>query len=465
MTNEIKILIQKLVGEAPKGDCVRYDELLFLQEGAEIGYSQFNEILLLLGFDRVTQSFFQFIVDGTTDYNPGSAIKSLEQFEKGVNNFQKLAILQYANIKFGFKELGRNTEELNYQLLTLAKIDPTEFSKRHKPVLKIEIINPDETYLLGYKIQDQIEKALRQNENDPVFKPLYNKMLTVLEKGRRNQIAYLTSDHLDVYIATSMRLKHEFIAVNKAVSQLESDESLTDLSLRMFDPTQAYCKNRIDKGLSEALMLKRAKCTVYLAQESETLGKDSELASTLAQGKPVIALVPSGDKEYVNSQIELYRVAYPELDSSEIVTELLKTYNSSLAWGSDLLGSQIRGFLDDTIQPTEEELLDILYAVAQKHYDDRYNTLVNIHPLGIQVDLETGVATGVLAARDISTCAKLIRSHVLRSVEYEIQKVIEDNKEYTYLKEKISGCIYRVVTGDAVLTNSYWNFYLNEPNG
>jgi hypothetical protein len=39
-------------------------------------------------------------------------------------------------------------------------------------------------------------------------------------------------------------------------------------------------------------MLKRARCTVYSVQDTDTLGKDSELASTLAQGKPVIAYVP-----------------------------------------------------------------------------------------------------------------------------------------------------------------------------
>src|ERR1022692_1131906 len=49
---------------------------------------------------------------------------------------------------------------------------------------------------------------------------------------------------------------------------------------------------QINKGLVEALMLKRARCTVYMVQESDTMGKDSELASTLAQGKPVIAYVP-----------------------------------------------------------------------------------------------------------------------------------------------------------------------------
>jgi hypothetical protein len=41
-----------------------------------LGYSQLNEILLLLGYDRVTHAFFQFLVDGTLDYRPGCELRS-----------------------------------------------------------------------------------------------------------------------------------------------------------------------------------------------------------------------------------------------------------------------------------------------------------------------------------------------------------------------------------------------------
>ena len=98
---------------------------------------------------------------------------------------------------------------------------------------------------------------------------------------------------MDVYVATSMRKPIDFWNVHHFASKLFTSPLLKDLKLRWFDPTQAYCPNRLDKGLVEALMLKRARCTIYLAQESETLGKDSELATTLVQGKPVIAYVPS----------------------------------------------------------------------------------------------------------------------------------------------------------------------------
>jgi hypothetical protein len=72
---------------------------------------------------------------------------------------------------------------------------------------------------------------------------------------------------------------------------------LKELDLRYFDPTQAYTDNRVNKGLVEALMLKRARCTVYSVQDTDTLGKHSELASTLAQGKPVIAYIPDLDPD------------------------------------------------------------------------------------------------------------------------------------------------------------------------
>ena len=79
------------------------------------------------------------------------------------------------------------------------------------------------------------------------------------------------------------------------------------------------------------------------------------------------------------------------------------------------------------------------------------------HPLGIQVDLRTGVANGVLVVRSVGDCANLVRRIVTRTLEVDL----EESKEYTVLREKISRCIYRVMTADAMLTNTYWNFYID----
>ena len=98
---------------------------------------------------------------------------------------------------------------------------------------------------------------------------------------------------MDVYFATSMRKRWEYEDLFDFVKTLMAHPELADLRLRHFDPTQAYTDNRVNKGLVESLMLKRARCTVYSVQDTDTLGKDSELAATLAQGKPVIAYVPT----------------------------------------------------------------------------------------------------------------------------------------------------------------------------
>jgi uncharacterized protein YheU (UPF0270 family) len=50
-------------------------------------------------------------------------------------------------------------------------------------------------------------------------------------------------------------------------------------------------------------MLRRASVTIYLAGSSDTLGKDSELAATLAQGKAVIVYVPHGEQNDKRAQI------------------------------------------------------------------------------------------------------------------------------------------------------------------
>jgi hypothetical protein len=57
-------LLEALTGQTPplaKEFCEVAPQ--FPAEG--LGYSQLNELLLLLGYDRVTQAFFQFLVDGT----------------------------------------------------------------------------------------------------------------------------------------------------------------------------------------------------------------------------------------------------------------------------------------------------------------------------------------------------------------------------------------------------------------
>src|SRR5262249_49907764 len=105
--------------------------------------------------------------------------------------------------------------------------------------------------------------------------------------GLRNTHRYLTLPYLDVYVATSMRTQQDYENQHAFIQEVFTNSAVKDLKLKYFDPTLSYADDRITKGLVEMLMLRRSKVTIYTASHEDTLGKDSELAATLAQGKAV----------------------------------------------------------------------------------------------------------------------------------------------------------------------------------
>jgi hypothetical protein len=430
-------------------------ELLTKPEVKGLGYSQLNELLLSLGYDRVSHSFFQFLVDRTTNYRTGSSIESLEDFRNGVDEFRKIAILFFGNIKFAFKNLSRDASFLREHLRRTQTRREKDFVGRHKQIMDFQEILADDTYLLGYIVKADLDKQLEKNPNDKKLLELEKRRQMTVEKGRKNHDGYLVSDHLDVYVATSMRERHEFISVNKVSRKIFSHDALINLKLRWFDPTQAYCEDRIDKGLAEGLMLRRAKCTIYFAQESDTFGKDSELASTLAQGKPVIAFVPRPSEKTAKKLIE--QVAQNNDEIPNIILNQLRIYDPGAAWTDE----KVRGWLEKPKAMVIDEGVSLLQTKIESHFVKRNNTLRDTHPLGVQINLQTGVANGVLVTNTVDECARVVRALLLRELKFKISSERKGDHEYIYLRENITNSIFRVVTGDSFLTNAFWNFYLS----
>src|SRR5689334_9472556 len=106
-SSELFNLLEALTGQCPPIPHAAPIIAGFPSSG--LGYSQLNELLLMLGYDRVTHAFFQFLVDDTLDYRPGSSIRSIEAFREGVDRARQLSLLFFGNVKFGFKRLARDT--------------------------------------------------------------------------------------------------------------------------------------------------------------------------------------------------------------------------------------------------------------------------------------------------------------------------------------------------------------------
>jgi len=129
---------------------------------------------------------------------------------------------------------------------------------------------------------------------------------TALENTR----IYLSAcSDLDVYVATSMRTRDDFREMAATCDRIFTSAALAAFNIRYFDPTLSAAKHHEDKGLIECLMVKAAKLLLYFAQHKESLGKVSEYAMALSQGKPVIVLCP--DDARGRELYEFYRDAHP----------------------------------------------------------------------------------------------------------------------------------------------------------
>lgn len=454
---ELKRLLERVTGQPlplEDGSGVLRQVADSISAGQSLGYSQFNELLLNVGYDRVDKAFFLFLCDPEAVSVSGDGAKEIsspQDLRRGVTAFRELALLLYGNVKYGFKALSRDSARLK---LFIAKArserSDRDFRSRHEPLVQLQKIDAKDAHLLGYISGAEIDRKLESDPHDEELLKEREHRNEIIERGRWNHNVYLTFDHLDVYVATSMREKHEYVFVNEFMTRIETNPHIKDLRLRFFDPTAAYCESRFDKGLAEALMLKRAACTVYLAQESDTLGKDSELASTLAQGKPVIAFVPEMSEKFWDYLCQTFTAMYGEA-KEEMLLRVLRIYSPDAAW----VDENVRQHLSGQKTLTAAALEALAKTAVASHYDKRARVLKDVHPLGLQTNLSTGVANGVLVVRHVDTCAQLIKQIMLNKMEFDV----EDESGYVYLREKISKCIFRVMTGDRLLTNSFWNFY------
>lgn len=468
-----------------------------------IDWAQFNEFLLLLNQDRVSEAFFRFFFGG-------ERIK-LEELKKGITKFRGFALLCFGNFRFAYNQLSRlNEKKLEEGLQPYCRDDGVlrKFTSRPSKALEIAEIEKNKTWFNGYLTKKKMEKAaellsnlLESKSPNPygisievlleisaIYQKLGRDLNEIERKALTNTDIYLTWDYMDVYVATSMRHRWEFEETYVFIKEVFGDRRLETLDLRYFDPTQSGCENRIDKGLIEGLMLKRADCTIYMAQEVDTMGKDSELAATLAQRKPVIAYIPQIDIAKHTEKIKEYPLDYLKLRSLVLKAEGIFDDNeckSKLIDFADDFQDSMNNFIEELDnyrinQPfslwTEKEndfkskskyfesACSILSIAEYFSYEKRASTLVVSHPLSLQVDLQTGVANGVLVVRSSKQCAELLHKILDNSLEFTIKKIKEQKSSVTILEEKISKCPYRVVTDYEKLSNSFWNFYLNSYN-
>jgi len=426
------------------------DELLrpILPAGDEVrlDFEKFNQVMLACGRHIATRHFFRYFF---------SSVKAIGDFEVSVETFRIKAMWLFGNFKFAYKKLAHGDVTETRFVTLIAKTEPrsdSEFTER-SPFVDIQTIPEQDLPFLGYISGDRLndlemavntlDLMLGQWDHREIFlqrlgEDKRQKLDTVLkledatlpplvsakadretishalavmkpslldrrrrqreaqDVGQKNTQRYLTLPHLDVYVATSMREDADFQDQGKFIRDVFGNPAIRDLRLRYFDPTLPFDEDRIQKGLIECLMLRRARVTIYNAGAEDTMGKDSELAATLAQGKPVIVYVQS-----------------------------------------------------------EQRFVPVPGRTKPVDMDRRAETFRATHPLGLQISTKTGVAHGIIVVRSVEQCATMLRKVLLHDLQFSVRHEGGNFK----LEEQETKSILRVVTDDPLLSHSFWAYF------
>jgi hypothetical protein len=353
-------------------------------------YDLFNSILVYYGVPAVSKSFFKLYLRHET-------FGSLDFFEKRIDKYQHDAIQLFSTLREAYRafnsaqdvetvlaplkprdvESYRNRtkwkviEEIPEERLPdLGYVSATLVAKETKERLVIQIFlenlaksarekDGPGLELIHEKTKRRMDSLLRKfgSTLHGLFSPLFAPDADLLERealrlapknelelarmdetqrmGLRNLAQYLSADYMDVYVATSMRTNADFVSVNRFVRSLFETDLVRTHNLRHFNPTQSWIDDRIAKGLVEALMLRRASVTIYMAQKSDTFGKDSEASVALGQGRPVIVYVP----KLVVENLEL---------DTEVLFQYSRTTLVSMLKKED---KELAEDIDESIQP------------------------------------------------------------------------------------------------------------------
>jgi hypothetical protein len=283
----------------------------------------------------------------------GSNISSLPHLKWGLQRIVIDCLLYFGNINSGFMYLhNKNSQDLTsffvskrYDTeLIASRGEPLDFKRIDKedrylisemacktydnknPTVLVDfliasyreakkrgVLQPKIRHLLEEKYipspvnADQIELSTTDIledtiENEDDIRTKYEKIAQRFYNARQaaiyNTSLFLSLVHdLDVYMATSMRTKNDFIQMANTCERIFSDNKIKSLRIRYFDPTISAAEGHEDKGLIECLMVKCCKVLVYSAGERESYGKDAEAAMALSLGKPVIFLCENAQKQ------------------------------------------------------------------------------------------------------------------------------------------------------------------------
>ena len=223
------------------------------------------------------------------------ACKSYGDVPKTKSEFMDFLIESYreavvnGRTKVSFKDLLSIERDENGKPIKNAQYpNPSARTKHDSSLLLFQFAGTD---LMEIEIDNEKELLEKYSEQA-------DKFISARSNAEKNTELFLSLlNDLDIYVATSMRDKNDFVDMAKTCDDIFHDPKIKNFNLRYFDPTMSAADGHEDKGLIECLMVRCAKMLIYTAGIKDSYGKDAEAAMALSAGKPVIFYCKDSSRE------------------------------------------------------------------------------------------------------------------------------------------------------------------------
>lgn len=430
------------------------ERLLTLDE-TPLSHAQLNQLLVLCHEAGVSDGFFEYYwlenpehpyaVDLLPGFRPewciSSAIRSLEHLRWGLYRFYVDGLLYFGNIRAAYRFLRGLTRAELGRFFSDRRVNTERLARRGAP-LPLQAIATDERYL----ISEMACKSLDPPPNAPTalssalttayarsrasgktvvhIRDLVDNDLNNTEfDGRQGEFAFTADEMLDEQVASEQDVLEACARLGKRFSTAHASAlENTRLYLSMVEDLDVYVatsmRNRDDfRSMS-----------VFC---DEVFGDEDLRALTIRHFNPTLSATEGHEDK-------------------ELIECLMVKCAKALVWF---------GGLRDSFGKDAEAAMAMSLGKPVIFYcneEERRRFFQRVHPLSRIIDFSTGVAVGAMVVttpKDVSTLLHRIFSNAM---QYELR---QPKPGYLVLTEEKSQCNVRLQTSDALLRETFWNYY------
>lgn len=417
---------------------------------------QLNQLLALGHEAPVSDDFFRYYWLTTPDKHPydvsalpgfqdswtsGSEIVSLAHLRWGLYRLFVDGLLSFGNVRTAYRELRGLAYEEFARVHGLRRFD-TDLIKQRGPALPLTKIAKDDRYLISEMacksygdrpdspgaLKEILIQAFKGHSSASRGHVTIRQLLEgdTVERhysGRQQELLFSADDVLDESVESEADIDAKYGAVSKKFFEAR------DAALRN---TRFYLSMVGDLDVYVATSMRTRQDFREMASACERIFSDKRLQDLqLRYFDPTLSAAAGHEDKGL---IECLMVRCAKV--------LVYCAGDRESYGKDAEAAMALSLGKPVI----------FYCDSER----RHRFYRDVHPLSRLIEFDTGVAVGAMVTDHLAEVSELLYRIFENKIEYELEK---PKPGYLRLKERVTGSVVRIQTGDELLSETFWNSY------